>query len=656
VTASRPVSRLLVANRGEIARRVFRTCRQLGIGTVAVFSDADADAFFVAEADEAVALGGASPQTSYLRGEAIVAAAIASEADAVHPGYGFLAENAGFAQAVLDAGLTWIGPAPETIARMGSKTEARELMERAGVPVLPGRRLDDGDDNDAAAAEIGFPLLVKAAAGGGGKGMRLVESPADLAREVRAARREAASAFGDDTVFLERFAVGSRHVEIQILGDLNGSVVSLHERDCSIQRRHQKVIEEAPSPALEAGLRERMAGAAVAAGEALGYVGAGTVEFLLTAEREFFFLEVNTRLQVEHPVTELVTGLDLVEQQIAIAEGGAAPATPALDGHAIEARLYAEDAGRGFLPATGTVTRFRVPEGVRVDAGVESGSEIGPHYDPMIAKVIAHGPTREVAARRLADALARTELHGVITNRDLLVRTLRHEEFLAGEADTSFLERHDPAALARPLQDPRLAAAAAALAMQAGRRAGAPVLATAPSGWRNVPSQRQRLELGLGDDAPIAVEYRFDRRQQLAELEIDGEPLREVRLHHASATSVDLEIDGRRRRYRVRAEGALAHVNTHAGQVSLDVLSRHPRLDAASRAGTLAAPMPGTVIRLMVEAGQDVDADQPLLILEAMKMEHEIVAPAGGSVAELNVSVGSQVDAGAILAVIEGPS
>jgi propionyl-CoA carboxylase alpha chain len=647
------VNRLLVANRGEIARRIFRTCRDLGIGTVAVFSDADADAVFVAEADLAVALGGVSPQESYLRGEAIVEAALLSGADAVHPGYGFLAENAGFAEAVIGAGLTWIGPDPETIAKMGSKTEARALMERAGVPVLPGDHLEDGDV-DRAAAAVGFPLLVKASAGGGGKGMRLVESASELAREVDAARREAAGAFGDEIVFLERFAAAARHVEIQILGDRDGTVVSLHERDCSIQRRHQKVIEEAPSPAVDAALRGQMAAAAVTAGEALGYVGAGTVEFLLTAEREFFFLEVNTRLQVEHPVTELVTGLDLVAQQIAIAEGAPAPAAPTLEGHAIEARLYAEDAANGFLPATGRLSRFHVPAGVRVDAGVESGSEIGPHYDPMIAKVIAHGPSREIAARRLADALARAELHGLTTNRDLLVRTLRHREFVDGEADTSFLERHDLAALAAPLLDPSLAAAAAALAMQAGRRAGAGVLAGMPSGWRNVRSQSQRAEFALGAERTIAVEYRFDHAGALAELRIDGEPLEGVRLRGVAATAVDLEVEGRRRRYRVRAAGATAFVNSAEGQVRLDLLPRHPPPDIEEQAGSLAAPMPGTVVRLMVEAGQKVSVKQPLLILEAMKMEHEIVATADGTVAELKVSEGSQVEAGAVLVVIEG--
>jgi acetyl/propionyl-CoA carboxylase alpha subunit len=649
---AQPIRRILVANRGEIARRIFRTCRSLGIATVAVYSNPDRDASFVTEADEAVPLGGAAPQDSYLRGEAIIEAAQQTGADAVHPGYGFLAENADFARAVAAAGLTWIGPGPQAIATMGSKTEARELMERSGVPVLPGRRLD-GVEVEVAAAAVGYPLLVKASAGGGGKGMRLVESPAELAGEVEAARREAESSFGDGTVFLERFAPASRHVEIQILGDSLGGVISLHERDCSIQRRHQKVIEEAPSPALDEDLRTRMGRAAVAAGEALDYVGAGTVEFLLTPEREFFFLEVNTRLQVEHPVTELVTGLDLVEQQISIAEGNAVPAEPGMDGHAIEARLYAEDAAGGFLPAIGTLSKFTLPEGIRVDTGVTSGSEISPYYDPMIAKVIAHASTREAAARRLAGALRRAELHGLVTNRDLLVRTLEHPEFLGGQADTSFLERHNVAELGAPLIEPGLPAAAAALALQAANRAQAPVLATLPSGWRNVRSQPQRVVMRTADGADLIVEYEFDRVGDLAELRLEGEPVEAARLHRAEPGAVDLEAGGRRRQFLVDAVGSTVFVNTTVGQAQFEVEPRHPTVAEEAAVGSLSAPMPGAVVKLMVEAGEEVAADQPLLVLEAMKMELEIVAPTAGVVAHLGVAEGSQVEAGAILAVIK---
>ena len=444
---------------------------------------------------------------------------------------------------------------------MGSKTEARDRMEKAGVPVLPGRRLD-GEAGDALAAiadQIGYPLLVKASAGGGGKGMRLVESAGELEGGVEGARREAAAAFGDDTVFLERFAPRSRHVEIQIMGDMEGAVAALGERDCSVQRRHQKVIEESPSPVVDQALRTQMSEAAVAAGQALGYVGAGTVEFLLTEDGEFFFLEVNTRLQVEHPVTELVTGLDLVELQIAVAEGRPLPAEaiqPDLQGHAVEARLYAEDAANDFLPVTGTLSRFRVPAGVRVDTGVEDGAEISPYYDPMVAKVVAHGATRADAVRLLADALTRAELHGTTTNRDFLVGVLRHDEFAEGDADTSFLDRHDPAELARPLlgeHERRLSAAAAALALQAARRAEATVLASAPSGWRNVPAAPHEVTFADGDHE-LVVAYAFDRVNRLVTLEVDGEPIEGAALHDAAPDHVDLEAGGHRRRFSVHAE------------------------------------------------------------------------------------------------------
>ena len=637
--------RVLVANRGEIARRVFATCRRLGISTAAVFSEPDTEALFAREADVAVALRGATPAESYLRGDAVLAAAHLVEADAIHPGYGFLAENAAFAQAVLDAGFSWIGPSPEAIARMGSKIEARTRMQAAGVPVLPGAHLDGGDPLKAA-DEVGYPLLVKSSAGGGGKGIRLVESPGDLLGCVDSARREAGAAFGDDTVFLERFAPRARHVEIQIVGDAHGRVVAFHERDCSVQRRNQKVIEEAPSPVVDGDLRARMAAAAVAAGEAIGYVGAGTVEFLLTREAEFFFLEMNTRLQVEHPVTELVTGIDLVELQLAVASGRPVPDVPPINGHAIEARLYAEDPANDFLPVTGTLRRFRVPDGVRVDTGVEDGSVISPYYDPMVAKVMAHGGTREEAACRLADALARAELHGTTTNRDFLVRILRHPEFLAGEADTSFLERHD---LSAPLiADRGLAAAAAALAGQAHRRATARTLGTLPSGWRNNPSRLQIMMF----DGDLEIGYRFDRHGRLAELRVDGEPLPRPRVHACSPEHVDLEVGGVRRSYRV-ADGA---VNTAEGQVDLHAMPRFAEPTEAVQAGSLTSPMPGAVVRVLVKLGDTVTAHQPLLVVEAMKMEHEIVAPTAGIVTELPVADGAQVEAGAILAVIDAGS
>ncbi|WP_354699893.1 Acetyl-/propionyl-coenzyme A carboxylase alpha chain [Paraconexibacter sp. AEG42_29] len=649
---SASINRVLVANRGEIARRVFATCRRLGVGTVAVYSEPDADALFVREADVAVALGGSSPADSYLRGDAVIAAALATGADAIHPGYGFLSENAGFARAVVDAGLIWVGPSPEAIVAMGSKIGARERMEAAGVPVLPGAHLTDGESLDDAAARVGFPLLVKASAGGGGKGMRVVADAGALAGAVEAAQREAGSAFGDATVFLERYAPRSRHVEVQLMGDTHGTVLALHERDCSVQRRHQKVIEEAPSPAVDAALRARLADAAIKAGQALQYTGAGTVEFLLVdGTQDFFFLEVNTRLQVEHPVTELVTGLDLVELQLLVAEGRALPAAaaaPPLDGWAMEARLYAEDPANDFLPVTGTLTRFEVDDAVRVDTGVQSGSEISPFYDPMIAKVIAHGATREEAARKLADALARAAVQGTTTNRDFLVRVLRSPEFLGGEADTAWLDRADVAALAAPLLDAeqtRVAALAAALAGAAGRRAAATVLAGVPSGWRNNPAVPQVARFATAHEDELEVRYRYDRTgTQLVE------PAGIV-LHAVAADAVTLTADGLRRTYRVGPDA----VTTPDGEAPLRKLPRFVDPTAALSAGSLTSPMPGTVLRVLAEAGAQVTAGTPLLVLEAMKMEHEIVAPADGTLSALPVAAGDQVSAGDVLAVVDAP-
>jgi acetyl/propionyl-CoA carboxylase alpha subunit len=656
---SRPIAKLLVANRGEIARRIFRTCREMGIATVAVFSEPDRDAPFVREADEAVALGGATPAESYLRGEAIVAAALRVGTDAVHPGYGFLAENAGFARACAHADLNFVGPSPEAIEAMGSKIEAKRRMADARVPVLPSADVTglDGAALREAATTVGFPLLAKPSAGGGGKGMRAIATAEQLDAAVAAARREAAGAFGDDALMLERYVEGGRHVEIQILGDHDGTVVSLHERDCTIQRRHQKVIEEAPSPALDDDLRGRMSAAAIAAGKALGYVNAGTVEFLLAPGGEFFFLEVNTRLQVEHPVTELVTGLDLVRLQIMIAEGQPIPAearAAELRGHAIEARLYAEDAAAGFLPQTGCLTRFAVPDGVRVDTGVESGSQISVHYDPMIAKVIAHAPTRAETARLLHGALRATEVHGLKTNRDLLVRVLGHDEFLAGVADTSFLERHDAADLGAPLVDARgeaLHAAAAALAAQAQRRDSARVLGSLPSGWRNNPSQPQEIAFE-GARGALDVRYRLARTGALT-IQVGDEDLPSPGLGRCRVDLVELEVDGVLRCYRVRCDGTTWWVNGPDGQSELRELDRFPDPVGADQAGSLVSPMPGIVVRVLTEAGARVHRGAPLIVIEAMKMEHEIVAPVPGTVAELHVEQGTQVDAGAVLAVID---
>ncbi|TCK26018.1 acetyl/propionyl/methylcrotonyl-CoA carboxylase subunit alpha [Pseudonocardia endophytica] len=653
------IQKLLVANRGEIAVRVMRTAHRLGIATVAVYSDADADAPFVRLADEAVRLPGVTPSETYLRGDAVIAAAQATGADAVHPGYGFLSENEGFARDCATAGLTFVGPSPEAIASMGSKLEAKSLMSSAGVPVLPGATVTEDSDLSTIADEIGFPVLVKAAFGGGGRGMRVVRSAADLRDAVEGARREAESAFGDGTVFLERFVVDPRHVEVQILGDTHGTVVHLFERECSIQRRYQKIVEEAPSPAVTESLRAELGAAAVAAGKAIGYTGAGTVEFVLGQDGEFFFLEVNTRLQVEHPVTELVTGLDLVEQQIRVAEGaplGSDVLDARIDGHAIEVRLYAESVTRGengtdYLPATGTLHRFDVSGDVRVDTGVEDGSVVSPHYDPMLAKVIAHGRTRAEAARTLARALAGAALHGVTTNRDLLVGILREREFLDGATDTGYLVRHDPVALGSgTLADSgRRHAAAAALATQAANRASARVLAGMPSGWRNVGGSSQHVAYTLRD-SDVDVRYRF-RRDGL-DVRVNDEPLAAA-LVSATPSRVVLETDGVRRDYAVHRRAGWSFVDGPDGSVALAEVPRFADPNAVAHAGSLLAPMPGTVVRVLGDPGQQVEVGQPLVVLEAMKMEHTVVAPGNGVLGEVRVAAGDQVDTGQVLAVVE---
>jgi acetyl/propionyl-CoA carboxylase alpha subunit len=520
--------------------------------------------------------------------------------------------------------------------------------------------LPDVDDPARAGTDVGFPLLVKPSAGGGGKGMRVVRSEGELAGAVEASRREAAAAFGDDTLLFERYVETGRHVEIQILGDTHGNVVHLGERECSIQRRHQKILEESPSVAVDDELRERMGAAAVAAGKAIGYVGAGTVEFLLGDDSGFYFLEVNTRLQVEHPVTEEVRGLDLVRAQIDIARGGRVPEVPPARGHAIEVRLYAEDPAADFLPQTGRLSHLLIPQqpGIRVDAGVQSGSQISIHYDPMIAKVIAHAPTRGEAAAILAAALRAAQIDGLRTNRDFLVRLLEDPAFLRGEFDTHFLGRPAADALRAPLLDDsevRAAVAAAALAGQAERRVAARVQHTIPSGWRNNPSQDQVVEYALGDRT-LNVTYRVDRDGTLASLAVDGEALPTPRLVHASRDAVALELAGVRRAYSVRRSGAEVHVSAPAGQCDVRELPRYPDPAAHAAAGSLLAPMPGKVVRVDVAAGDSVASGQPLLVLEAMKMEHEIVAPAGGTVSSLPVRVGDQVDAGALLAAIDTPA
>jgi acetyl/propionyl-CoA carboxylase alpha subunit len=652
------IQRLLVANRGEIARRVFRTCRELGVRSIAVFSEPDRGEPFVREADEAVPLGGASPAESYLRIDALVAASLRTRADAVHPGYGFLAESAEFARRCVEAGLVFVGPSAEVIASMGSKIEAKRRMEKAGVPVVPSALLPEEGSAAEAAGALGYPLLVKASAGGGGKGMRVVRAPSELEGALAGARREAEAAFGDGTLFLERYLEATRHVEIQIFGDQSGRVVHLYERECSIQRRHQKILEESPSVALDEGLRAAMGAAAVSAGEALGYVGAGTVEFLLDAEGAFYFLEVNTRLQVEHPVTERVTGLDLVALQLEVAEGRRLPAQeelPAPRGHAIEVRLYAEDPQHGFLPSTGTIHRFEVPldEGVRVDAGVETGSEVGIHYDPLIAKLTAHASTRDAAARRLASTLERSRVHGPRTNRDLLVRILRHPDFLEGRTDTHFLERHDPAELGRPLADAEaesVHAVVATLAAQAQRRAAARTLGSLPSGWRNNPSALQQASYE-GSNGQLEIGYRVEGGT--GTVVVGSKEPCTLRVGRCTRERVDLEWEGVQRSYDVHRVGDQHFVDSGLGATVLRELERFPLAEASVDPGSLTAPMPGVVRVVRVQEGEAVREGDVLLVLEAMKMEHEVLAGAAGRVTQLLAREGDQVDADQVLVVIE---
>ena len=664
------IEKLLVANRGEIARRIMRSAHAMGVACVAVCSDPDADMPHVREADEVVRLPGAAPADTYLRGDLLVEAALRTGADAVHPGYGFLSERADFAAACQAAGLTFVGPPPAVIETMGSKLAAKATMAAAGVPVLPTVEVPasavagDGGlpgELQARADELRWPVLVKASAGGGGRGMRVVDDRAALVDDLRSAAREAASAFGDGTVFLEPYVTRPRHVEVQILGDAHGTVVHLFERECSIQRRHQKIVEESPSPAVDEALRAQFGAAAVAAARAIGYVNAGTVEFLLLPDGTFAFLEVNTRLQVEHPVTEFVTGLDLVRLQLLVAEGQPLPeevTSATLSGHAIEVRLYAEDPTAQWRPSAGVLHRFAElgGAGVRVDSGVESGSVVSPHYDPMLAKVIAHAPTRAEAARRLAAALAGAEIHGLVTNRDLLVGILRHPEFLEGTTDTGFLDRHDPAELGAPLAGVdarRRHALAAALAAQAGRRLAAPVLGAMPSGWRNNPSGLQETTFTFSAaGADITVGYRFDRTGALAEAVVDGAVVEDAVLAAATPGQVELSVGGTLVRYRVQCVGTTHFVDGPDGSSTLEEHERFPPPGSQLAAGSLVAPLPGTVVKVPVGAGDLVAAGDTLVVIEAMKMEHEVRAPVAGRVGEVDVAAGDQVEAGRLLVVV----
>jgi propionyl-CoA carboxylase alpha chain len=637
------ISSILVANRGEIARRVFRTCRELGISTVAVFSDADASAPFVAEADLAVRLPGSSPSDTYLRGDLVIAAALSAGADAIHPGYGFLSENAQFARDVQAAGLTWIGPEPATIDAMGSKIRAKELMSAAGVPILS---VDAGWSG---------PVLVKASAGGGGRGMRVVTDPSRLQDELAAAGAEALSSFGDATVFVEPYVPTARHIEVQVMADTHGTCWVVGDRDCSIQRRHQKVVEEAPAPDVSVEVRTVLHDAARAAVEAVDYVGAGTVEFLVADAHldsgSAWFLEMNTRLQVEHPVTEEVFGVDLVALQIAVAEGRGLEDEPSgPSGHAIEVRLYAEDPADGWQPQTGTIRVLDVPDGVRVDSGVEAGSVVGIHYDAMIAKIVAHGRDRATAIRRLAAALRRTRVHGVRTNLDFLRSILDDDEFAAARVNTALLDERLDAWTAPALDDlaVRRLATAAALAEASSASERAPVLRRVPAAYRNVPSQprtRTYLSTGSRGGEELTVSYGAGFVQH---------DLADVIVVEASSIRVVLDVAGVVETYEVSVGDGWVDVDGPHGSIDLTPVPRFVDPAETVAEGSLLAPMPASVISVPVADGQQVGRGDVIVVLEAMKMQHTITAPTDGTVTGLTVTVGAQVESGTVLAVIQG--
>jgi len=648
------IERLLIANRGEIACRIIRTCRSMGIFSVAVYSDADADARHVHEADSAVRLGGLTSAESYLMMDKLIDAARRSGVDAVHPGFGFLAENAAFARAVIDAGLTWIGPSPDAIESMGSKSAAKALVERFAVPTVPGYQ--GADQSDARfiseAARIGYPVMVKAAAGGGGKGMRLVTQADALPDALSAARREAGQAFGSNELLLEKALVNPRHIEFQVLGDTFGHLIHLGERECSIQRRHQKIIEETPSPALTPELRARMGQAAVDAARSVGYTNAGTVEFLLAPDGQFYFLEMNTRLQVEHPVTELVYGLDLVAWQIRIAEGHALTiqqddVTPR--GHAVEVRVYAENPANDFLPATGDVLLWREPsgEGVRVDSGLKARDVVSMYYDPMLAKIIAHGADRESSRRRLMHALKHTALLGVTHNIPFLLDLLAHPAYAAGETHTGFIGQQYPDGWREPHGDVPLALVTAALVMLTH----APQLETNAGYWRNSPNRPLRYRFALeGDSTPREVFVTPQRGGAYSvTLDSDAQALT-VTLDSLDVHDAVLTLDGLRQRVMFAHAHDRWYVQTPRGVVAFESLPLLPLPQSAADAGgSLRAPMPGSVIAVLVEVGQAVKKGDALLKLEAMKMEHTITTAADGVVEEIFYRVGDTVQADAQL-------
>ncbi|MGE0819110.1 MAG: biotin carboxylase N-terminal domain-containing protein [Candidatus Nanopelagicales bacterium] len=708
------ITRLLVANRGEIARRVFRTAHELGLETVAVFSEPDRGLPFVDEATYAVALGGTTSAESYLDAAKVLDAARRTGADAIHPGYGFLSENAEFAQAVADAGLAWVGPTPVSMRAMALKVEAKRIAADSGVPLVPGAELAaDVSDSDllATGEQVGYPVLVKASAGGGGKGMRVVRSAADLVEAVQGARREAASSFGDATVFLERYLERSRHVEVQVFGDTHGNVVHLFERECSIQRRHQKVVEESPSPGATAATLERMYAAAVSLARAIEYVGAGTVEFLVSGEgdaQEFFFLEMNTRLQVEHPVTEMVTGLDLVAWQLLVAQGEPLPLAQediSRDGHAIEVRLYAEDPANGYLPSTGTITAWDLGSwlpGLRVDSAVDEGSVVSSFYDPMLAKVIAHADSRDESAQALAELLRSADIAGVRTNAAMLAAVLASSAYIAGDTTTAFLDEHPevlaPAAPDDVVRRHVLAAALTALG-DVEESSGHGDVVARPRGWRNVAGVPEVLTLGFdhaGQSRTATVARAWGRAGSTywLGLDVEGplgaqtiagderfERLEGVRLSTEAFYGLmlgepgcRLEVDGIRSSVRVTADETerptfwddaqpvppagprSVRAQSDGWTTSFDVVEPWAASTHDGGGSGPTTPVPGTVTHVAVVVGDEVEAGAALVVLEAMKMEHTIRADTAGTVTGIHVNVGQSVDAHTVVATVEATS
>lgn len=643
------VNSILIANRGEIASRIIRTCKKMGIRSVAIYSDADRGTPYTREANQAVHVGGNELATSYLDQDKIIANARKVGADAIHPGFGFLSENAGFAKKVQDAGLIFIGPRPEAIDAMGSKSKAKDIMRQHDVPVIPGYQGEDQSVErlSAEALKIGFPVLLKAAAGGGGKGMRIVEAEKELKASIESAKREGQSSFGNDELIIEKYFPTSRHIEFQIFGDQHGNAIHVLERECSIQRRYQKIIEESPSPALTEELRKEMGEAAVRAAKSLNYDNAGTVEFILSDKNEFFFLEVNTRLQVEHPVTEEITGLDLVQMQIEVAEGRPLSVSQEdikANGYAIECRLYAEDAANDFMPATGTILNWSAPEidGLRIETGVESGSVISTHYDPMIAKLITHGKDRAEGQRKMSAALANLKCLGLTTNQDFLKAILSNDEFQAGKYDTHFLQKQFSYEKAQSQDAVELAALAASAFDKAGRDGQRTILQNVPSGWRNNFYQPQQ-ETFLNGEEEVLVKYNASQYSI-------GENEFEVQVAEVSDDEILLELNGIQERLTVVKNGNDYFVQ-HAqnGTVNLTRKERFPLKEAEKVKGGYISPMPGKVIKVLVEPGQEVKSGDGLLVLLSMKMENTICADEDGTVEEIYVTEEEDLEAGKLL-------